>query len=164
MEQNKLNKNIITECQFTNAYYSIKGSDDILWLISDDDPHVEIHPNGGFRYNIIKTDGINFEDYIDDVKRYGSSEVFWDIIEERTTEWGYIDCNEHGKAFLGDIQGIEIDDCLCAYDTLHDSIYGDEGYINALYKIGKEEIASAFSDILCEDIKIDEPELNDDER
>ena len=79
-------------------------------------------------------------------------DVLSEIIEERTTNYGYIDCNEKGEAFLHQIEGVDINSYLCAYD----SSYAMEGYVAAIEKIGKSELASNLSDILTGDIETED--------
>lgn len=132
---------------WSNEYYSIKNSNDILWLMVDEDP-AEENINGGYEYRVIKSDEICVDDYLDNIEYEGRESVLWNIIEERTKEEGYIECDEKGNAYLSQIEGVEIDSYLGGYD----SSYGLEGYIAALHKNGDEEIADTLSNILTGDI------------
>ncbi len=128
---------------YSNEFYSIKNSNDILWLMVDEDP-AEENINGGYEYRVIKSDEISVDDYLDNVEYESRESILWNIIEEKTTDEGYIECDENGNAYLSQIEGIEIDSYLCAID----SSYPLEGYIMALYKNGEEELSNAFNSIL----------------
>ena len=146
------NNKELREIFYSNEYYSIKNSKDILWVSVDEDPDKEAHPNGGFEYRVIQTYGVDLSDYVDKVQEMDGRDVLSEIIEERTTNYGYIDCNEKGEAFLHQIEGVDINSYLCAYD----SSYAMEGYVAAIEKIGKSELASNLSDILTGDIETED--------
>lgn len=145
------NNKELREVFYSNEYYSINNSKDILWVSIDEDPDKEAHPNGGFEYRVIKTCDIDLNDYVDKVEENGGRDTFWEIVEERTADWGYIDCNEKGEAFLSQIKDVDIKSYLCAYD----SSYAMEGYVAAIRKIGEDELAQHLSDILSEDIELE---------
>lgn len=148
----------LREIFYNNEYYSINNSKNILWLCADEDPDKEAHPNGGFEYRVIETDDIDLKEYISDIEQDGGDSVFWSIIEKRTTNYGYINCNEEGNAFIEQIEGIDIGEYLCAYD----SSYAIDGYIAALHKIGEIELSNVLSDIVREEVELDEIDFGDD--
>lgn len=114
---------------YSNEYYAIDGTKNLLWLSIDEEP-AEENINGGYECRIINTAMIENSD-LDD------QEALWEAIEKATVYEEYIECDENGNAHLSQIENIDIDslDYLGAYD----SSYAMEGIIRALYIINERD-------------------------
>ena len=139
---------------WSNEFYSIANSRDILWLMADEDPDKDEHANGGYEYRVIKTDNINMNDHIDDIQTEGGTNIAFEIIENRTVNCGYIDCDENGNAYLSQIEDIKIKHCLCGFD----SCYSLEGYVTALVKNDETHIAETLINIITNNTSVNDEE------
>jgi hypothetical protein len=113
---------------YSNEYYEINGTKNLLWLSVDEEPDTDVYKNGGYEYRIINVDMIDNVD-LDD------QEALWNAIEHATVYEDYIECDEDGNAHLSQIENIDVDSLN--YLGAYDSSYAMEGVIRAFYIINE---------------------------